>query len=324
MKHTITVSAPGKLMLFGEHAVVYNRPCLVTAVNQRMKMTVEVLDSQELQLEALDVNVIGYRKKLSELGKGDIPKGAMFVEIAVKNISEKYPLKSGLRITTASRFSSQFGIGSSSAATVCAIKAVSELFGLNLSLKDMFAIAFKTTLAIQGKSSGFDVAVGLYGGTLYFTTGGKIIEPLAVKSLPLIVAYSGIKADTVTLIGQVTEKANKYPLVIETIFNSVEQIVKLAKPAIVSQDWQTVGELMNFNQGYLASLGVSNKRLASMIYAAREWGAYGAKLSGAGGGDCIIALAPDEKRKAVEDSITQAKGQLLSITANAKGVKIES
>src|SRR5258708_37736276 len=95
MNKTITASAPGKLMLFGEHAVVYNYPCLVTAVDQRMRATVELLDTQEFQLEAKDVKVTGYKKPLSELGKGDIPKGAQFVEIAVKNISEKYPVSSG-------------------------------------------------------------------------------------------------------------------------------------------------------------------------------------------------------------------------------------
>lgn len=85
----ITVSAPGKLMLLGEHAVVYNHPCLVTAVDQRMRATVEILDVPEFQLEATDVKVTGYKKPLSELGKGDIPKGAKFVEIAVKNILER-------------------------------------------------------------------------------------------------------------------------------------------------------------------------------------------------------------------------------------------
>lgn len=75
----ITVSAPGKLMLLGEHAVVYNRPCLVTAVGQRMHATVEVLSNSNFELEAVDVKVTGYKKQLSEMGKGEIPKGAQFV-----------------------------------------------------------------------------------------------------------------------------------------------------------------------------------------------------------------------------------------------------
>src|ERR1051326_4200746 len=96
----ITVSAPGKLMLLGEHAVVYNRPCLVTAVDQRMKATVEILDREELQLEAPDVKVSGYKKRLSELGNGEIPKGAKFVELALKNIAQKHNIITGFRVAT--------------------------------------------------------------------------------------------------------------------------------------------------------------------------------------------------------------------------------
>src|SRR6185369_13396154 len=126
-KQSITVSAPGKLMLFGEHAVVYNHPCLVTAVDQRMRVTIEVLENFTFHLDAPDVRVVDYKKPMNELGKGEIPKGAQFIEIAVKNFVEKYGLQSGLHIKTKSEFSSQFGFGSSSAATVCVMKALSEL-----------------------------------------------------------------------------------------------------------------------------------------------------------------------------------------------------
>ena len=91
----VTVSAPGKLMLFGEHAVVYNHPCLVTAVDQRIRLTSEALENPNFELEASDVDVTGYKKSISDLGKGDIPKGAQLVEIAVKNIYEKFGLKKG-------------------------------------------------------------------------------------------------------------------------------------------------------------------------------------------------------------------------------------
>ena len=131
----IIVSAPGKLMLFGEHAVVYDHPCLVTAVDQRMRATVEVLKTSDFELEASDVDVTNYKKPISELGKGDIPKGAKFVEIAIKNIYEKFGLKKGLRVTTTSEFSSKFGFGSSSASTVCTIKALSKLFEKKLNRK---------------------------------------------------------------------------------------------------------------------------------------------------------------------------------------------
>jgi mevalonate kinase len=320
---SITVSAPGKLMLFGEHAVVYNRPCLVTAVDQRMRATVSLLNGEEFLLDAPDVKVAGYKKSMKDLGKGEIPKGAKFVEIAVKNFVSKHGLHTGVKVNTKSEFSSLFGFGSSSASTVCIIKALSELTGAKLSQKEIFDFAYKTVLDIQGKGSGFDVAAAVYGGTLYFVTGGKVIKPLEIESLPLLVGYSGVKADTVVLMNQVKTLAEKYPKVIETIYDDIEELVELAKKAVLKSDWQTVGELMNINQGYLASLGVSTKKLADMIYAVRDAGGYGAKLSGAGGGDCIIALAPKEKKKAIEKAIASVGGEVILVKTNADGVRVE-
>lgn len=330
--NSIIVSAPGKLMLLGEHAVVYDHPCLVTAVDQRMRATVEILDSSEFQLEAEDVKVTGYKKPLSELGKGDIPKGAKFVEIAVANLLNNPEIlkrvqndrsKMGIRITTASEFSSQFGFGSSSASTVCTIKAVSELLGLNLINKEIFDLAFKTVLDIQGKGSGFDVAAAVYGGTLYFVTGGKVIEPLEIPTLPLLVGYSGIKADTVTLINKVKEAFTGKERRLDEIYNQISALVEKAKAALLTQDWQAFGELMNQNQQYLRELGISIPKLDDMINISLSAGAYGAKLSGAGGGDCMIAVCPKDKELLVKAGIAQAGGQVIGVKTNAEGVRIE-
>ena len=318
----ITVSAPGKLMLLGEHAVVYNRPCIVTAVGQRMFVTIEKTKDETLVLNAPDVDVKNYHKSIKELAIGDIPKGAKFVELAVKNFRDKYPFKGGLNVKTKSQFSSLFGFGSSSASTVCVIKALSVLFARKLTGQQVFSLALKTVLDIQGKGSGFDVAAATFGGTLYFWTGGKIIKPLDIKSLPLVVSYSGVKADTVTLINEVKKKANKYPKVIEGIYDQIQNLVEEGRRAILKGDWENLGLLINFNQGYLESLGVGTKKLSDMIYAARDNGAYGAKLSGAGGGDCITALVPNAKKAAVVKALNKVS-QVINVKTNVEGVRVE-
>lgn len=317
----ITVSAPGKLMLFGEHSVVYGFPCIVTAVNHRMKVTVEANNSNEILIQAPDVQITDYKKPLTEIGTGSIPKGAQFIEQAVANFFKNYKVTSGLKITTTSEFSSLFGFGSSSASTVCVIKALAELFDVQITLDELFYIAYKTVIDIQKRGSGFDIAAAIFGGTIYFVKE-KPVKKLQVTSLPLTVAYSGVKADTATLVHQVAELKENNPQLIDNIFKNISQIVEDAKDALIKQDWSTVGQLMDSNQLYLDQLNIMTDKLSSLIYAAKIAGALGAKISGAGGGDCIIALSPDKKLH-VEMALGKTGGQILQVETNVEGVRIE-
>ncbi len=323
MKNQITVSAPGKLMLFGEHAVVYNRPCIVTAVDQRLKLQLTTIEAPYFELDAPDVGIDGYKKKIFDLGKGDIPKGAKFTEIALKNFIKEYPQKSGFKFKTISDFKSTFGFGSSSASTVCAIKALSEISNLNLSNKEIFDLSYKTVLEIAGVGSGFDIAAAIYGGTIYFLTGGKAIKPLHLKNFSLVVGYSGTKADTPTIVKQLQEKIKKKPEFYTHIFNEIEKVVMLGKNALVDENYKKAGDFMNLNQTHLFKIGVSSKKLDDMINAARDAGAFGAKLSGAGVGDCMIALTSPSKKSAIENAIKKVGGQVLKVEVNAEGVRIE-
>lgn len=311
-------------MLLGEHAVLYNRPCIVTAVDQRMRATVEMPDTWEFSLSAPDVGVDQYRKPMGTLGMGDVPGAVKFVEYAVKNFSDKYPLKAGVRVVTKSDFSSQFGFGSSSASTVCVLKALSELTGRKLDNRTLFRLAYKTVLDVQGRGSGFDVAAAIYGGTLYFVTGGKIIEPLDISNMPIIVGYTGVKADTPAIIADVAKKMKVQPERVGRIYDAITKLTDEARGRMAEADWERVGKLMNFNQEYLRDLGVSTEKLEAMIHAAKGAGAWGAKLSGAGGGDCMVCVASDRRRKDVELAVEQVGGQVIHIHAHAYGVRGET
>ena len=318
----IEVSAPGKLMLFGEHAVVYERPCLVTAVDQRISVGLKKRDDEKICLNAPDINIKNFLISPKDL-KEPQPKEIRFVLAAVKNFFEKYKIKSGLEIKTKSQFSKQFGLGSSSAVTVSTIKGLAELFGIQINKKELFGLAYKTVLDIQGVGSGFDVASAAYGGILYFLTGGKIIEEIKVDKLPIIVGYTGIKADTPTLIKMVSNKLSQEPRKINKIFDEIEKIVNLAKIEIENQRWEKVGKLMNQNQELLRELGVSSKELENLIRASLKAGAFGAKLSGAGGGDCMIAIADKDNFNKINKAIEKAGGKIIEAKIPGQGVKIE-
>jgi mevalonate kinase len=311
-------------MLFGEHAVVYGHPCIVTAIDQRINVSVGRNPRPVVRIEAPDIGVTNYRKEVGCLGKDvNIPKGVKFMETAVRNFFEKYKIKSGLEIKTKSEFSSQFGFGSSSAVTVGVTKALSELFDVRLKKQELFDLSYKTVLDIQGVGSGFDIAAAIWGGTLWFVGGGKAIVPLQKEELPTVVGYTGIKADTSTLVRQVAERNRRYPETTVRIFEAIVDIVKKAKTALEGRDWLKLGDFMNFNQGLLDALGVNTRELSNLIYAARGAGALGAKLSGAGGGDCMLALVSKGNKRKVERAIEEAGGQVIRIKNSAEGVRTE-
>lgn len=322
MKESVSVSAPGKLMLLGEHAVIYDKPCLVTAVDQRLSCDIERLSENNLEINSPDVGIENYSKSVNDLGSGDVEKGAKFIEFAVRNFRDVHGFDGGVSISSKSEFKHTFGFGSSSAVTVCVAKGLSELLGLNLSDQEIFDLSYKTVIDVQGVGSGFDIAAAVYGGTVYFVTGGKEIEPLDVKDFDLVVGYSGTKADTATIVKEIAKKRDQNKHEIDGIFSEIEVLVEKGKICMNKSNWEGFGRIMNENQVLLYRLGVSTEKLDAMISAAVSAGAYGAKLSGAGGGDCMIALVANSTKQTVQRAVEKAGGEVIDVKVNAEGVKI--
>ncbi len=299
---SITVTAPGKLMLMGDHAVVYGRPCLVATVDKYLTVKAGLSDSQDDVLATPTAN------------------NQTFLTQAIKLFREHYRLDKPVTLETESELGN-YGLGSSSAVTVATIKALSELFQQKITDRELFDLSFKTVLSVQGLGSGFDVASVIYGGIIYFVSKGETIERLPMTDLNLVVGYSGVKADTVKMVKSVEGKKKQYSEGVEKIFNSIADLVEKGKNAIFEKDWPTLGKYLNYHQDYLEDLGVSTPKLAGMIAAAREAGAYGAKLSGAGGGDCMFALVDQTSKEKVTKAIEKAGGEIVEmIVGTAKGV----
>lgn len=325
---SVTVSAPGKLMLLGDHAVVYHNPCLVTAVDQRMHATVTLLEEPVFTLEAPDVGITNYQKPMTQLGHGDVPKGARFVEAAIHNMFELRMKNDelgnvGVAVETKSEFSSEFGFGSSSSSTVCVVKALSELLDLHLSNKELFDVAYKTVIDVQGVGSGFDIAAGIYGETLYFIGGGQRIEPIKIRELPLVVGYSGVKGDTAALVQMVAAQKQADPARFESLFAQSNKLVEAGRGALEVQDFKGLGRLFEAGERLMADYGVETEKLKIMVDAAVAAGAWGAKMSGAGGGDCMIALVPQSEKEAVEQALEKAGGTIVTVQTNAPGVRVQ-
>lgn len=318
----VTASAPGKLMLYGEHAVVYGSPCIVTAVDQRVRVSVEPNGEGEIHVCSPNVGLDEYHKKIARLGKDDLPKSMQFVEMLVKRFYEKYQIKEGVRISTESDFSTQFGFGSSAAVVVALTQAMTNYFEVVMDKKEIFEMAYRAVLDVQGVGSGFDVAASVYGGTIYYVTPGTVIEQIYEDELPMVVGYTGVKADTPTLIRQVAELKRNEAWV-ESVFKDITQLVNEAKTSFMKKDFVQLGKLMNRNQKLLSTLNVSSAKLDKLITEVKKAGALGAKLSGAGGGDCMIALTDNVTRDKVVEAIGVAKGEWMNVLTGAEGVRLE-
>lgn len=292
-------------MLMGEHAVVYGYPCLVTAVDKRLFLEVEEIGEGTDKIITPQV------------------KECRFLKEAVKLFKEKFQIKKSLKISTQGDFSHQVGLGSSSAVTVATFNALANLFQITLTKKDLFDFSYQVTLKIQKVGSGFDIAAAVYGGVLYFIGREKKIEPLNLQKLSLIIGYSGIKADTPTLIRRVAELYEKEKRLTSTILKKISLLVDQGKEQLIKKNFEKFGSLMTKNHQLLQSLGVSTPKLDRMVEAALVAGAWGAKLSGAGGGDCMISIVPSKKIENIKEAIKKNGGEIINTNVNAQGVRIE-
>ncbi|NCN06820.1 MAG: hypothetical protein CO156_03295 [Candidatus Pacebacteria bacterium CG_4_9_14_3_um_filter_40_12] len=322
----VTASAPGKLMLSVGYAVVHGYPTVVTAVDQRLFATVRKNGVDVFHLDAPDLGLTAYTKDMADLGKKDLPKAVRFIEILYKNFLKKYPQKEGIIVTTKSDFSSAYGFGSSSAVTVAFAKALTALYGVELSRQELFDLCYHAVIEVQGVGSGYDIAAAIWGGTLFYISPAKVVTPIHLKNknFNLVIAYSGEKADTPTLIRVVDSKLVAQPEKVNEIFKEIAQIAEDFPAAAESEDWAQIGSLFKKSQQAARDLGVSNSRLEELITAAEDAGALGATSSGAAGGDCILAVVTGQTHDAVTSALSKIGGKIIEVAVHAQGVRVES
>jgi mevalonate kinase len=206
-------------------------------------------------------------------------------------------LSSGFDLDIKSDFTDKIGFGSSAAVTVATLSVLDKWLNHGrLEPLELVKIARKVVQKVQGTGSGADVAASVFGKTILYQ-----MEPLNITELahnpPLTMAYSGVKTATSKVVRMVEEKRLKNMDLFTNLYAAIDCCVNEAVPAINRQDWPRVGELMNIHQGLQDALGVNNKALSELIFSLRKQpDIYGAKISGAGLGDCVIGVGKDTSR----------------------------
>jgi mevalonate kinase len=299
-----TSSAPGKVYLFGEHAVVYGEPAVPCAIERRARVTVESRADDQLRVEANDLTLDGFTVTwdgdADDRPDVDVPtpllEAAMgYLDGAIDQAREAADTgDTGFDVTIESDIPLGAGLGSSAAVVVAAIDAATRELGIVLDPEELADRAYQVEYEVQeGQASRADTFCSAVGGAVR-VQGNDCRRIADVPNLPFVVGYDGGSGDTGELVAGVRSLKESYGFAADTV-EAIGDIVRMGEAVLQEGDLGELGRLMDFNHGLLSALGVSARSLDTMVWAAREADALGAKLTGAGGGGCIVALDRTEQ-----------------------------
>ena len=306
-----TATAPAKIILFGEHAVVYGRPAIavpVTALRARAIVRPEPRAPHgqvRLLAEAIGLNAI-----MDDLTP-DHPLRRV-VELTARELGAAY--LPACQITIQSTIPVASGLGSGAAVSVAVIRALAAYLGKSLADEVISSLAYEVEKIYHGTPSGVDNTVIALRKAVYFVRG-QAIQPLRVgRPFTLLIADSGIPSPTATTVTEVRSGWQQNPAYYEDLFDQIGAIVQQARWLIEKGQPEQLGDLMNRNQTLLQAVGVSSPELERLIASAREAGALGAKLSGGGRGGNIIALVDERSAPGVAASLSEAGARKVFLT----------
>ncbi|MBS1263513.1 MAG: Mevalonate kinase [Methanonatronarchaeales archaeon] len=305
----IQSSAPAKVYLFGEHAVVYGEPAVAAAVDLRARVQLEERGDSRIRVEARNLDSTATIDHDGDLEGVD--PFLRYVFGAAKSAGAR-----GLNVTTDSDIPVGSGLGSSAAVTVATIHAASRHAGLELSREEIASLAHGVERDVQGSASPTDTYVSTMGGVNVVETGRNRFEQVDTGSLDLVAGDTGETGATGELVEMVGDMSERFPSV-RHVIKTIGEVSRDGLEALESGDTESVGVLMDVNHGLLEALGVSTPRLSSMVHSARTGGASGAKITGAGGGGCIVALGSG---RSIESAIEEAGGEALPLSLDRQGV----
>ncbi|MDF1655485.1 MAG: mevalonate kinase [Coxiellaceae bacterium] len=302
-----SVSAPGSIMLMGEHAVLHGELALVAAIDKRITVN---LSRRSDEMITIDCHLGQHKMTLGGL---DVKEPFGFVVAAIKQWESELPLGFDLVIT--SDMPKAIGLGSSTAVVVAVTTALSNWLRPELDLALVFQRSLAAVRSIQGGCSGADVAASVYGGVLAYRTLPFEIQPL--NWLPRsVLLYSGSKMKTADVIAHVQQHFADQPEKLMALYKHIGNIVEQAIEAIQQGGMPQLYQAIENNQQAMQTLGVCNQTLTIMLsYLQAQPAIDAAKISGAGLGDCVIGFG--------ELDVKDCPYEVIPVSVSAKGAVVE-
>ena len=282
-------SAYGKIILLGEHAVVYGRPAIALPIPLAVEAAV--------RKEGDGINVLIPRWGIEQKVR---PSAPGFAGIIATLMSQIGLASENMTIEVFPHIPRAMGLGGSSALAVAILRAADEAYGLQLSDGRINELAFECEKTAHGTPSGIDNTVATYGAPLLYQRQQDEAQQQARftnitlgQPLEMVIGVTGKESLTADTVARVRASWQQYPDRYESLFDQIGQLTNVGQGALQEGRLDELGELMNLCHGYLNALQLSTPELEELVHIARRSGAIGAKLTGGGGGGSMIALCPD-------------------------------
>jgi mevalonate kinase len=305
----VTATAPGKVILLGEHAVVYGRPAIVVPVWQTVA-TARVQAGPPGSGCVIVAHDLGETIRLS--ASGDEQPLALVARLALAELG--IAAEPDWRIDLSSTIPIAGGLGSGAAISTALVRAIFAQAGRQATPQEVSRLVYESERIYHGTPSGIDNTVVAYGAPIWFVRGQPPEVFAPAVPFTLVIADSGIHSPTKETVGDVRAAWQAQPARYEALFDAVAALVYAARRALAAGDLPTLGLLMDENQAILAQLGVSSPPLERLIAAARAAGALGAKLSGGGRGGNVTTLVAEDRVAAVEEALLAAGAVRVVVT----------
>ena len=307
----ISSYAPGKIILVGEHAVVYGRPAIAVPVNQ---VRVRVMVEPDLRGTQGQIRIVAPEINLDNLIE-ELPASHP-IPVTIEKVKTILGITRvpACRLRITSTIPVAAGLGSGAAVSVALIRALAGFLGKTLTNEQVSSLAYEIERIHHGTPSGIDNTVVTFGVPIYFVKEQPIQKLTVSAPFVIVIGDTGVKSPTVQSVGDVRLAWQKEPDRYEAYFNQIGKIVLKVREQIENRKNEDLGVLMNENHEILVKMGVSSPELDTLVLTARQAGAQGAKLSGGGRGGNMIALVEAEKSSQVADALIHAGAKHTVVT----------
>ena len=289
-------SAPAKIILFGEHFVVYGNPAILASISRRITVAARTTNESKIAIES-DIGAAGeYAGSVFKPIKGG--KNAKEIldplHSSIRQVLAARNEKTGIKVDVFSKVHHGLGLGSSAASCVATVAAVDSLFG-KPDRQKVCEQAIESERIIHKNSSGADCFVSTFGGLIHYSKQEGFTKIESNNSLSIVIGSTGVRHSTGDLVDSVRKFKDRNEVLFDDLAKQARDICIHAAAAIPSGEKEKIGELLNENQALLRQIGVSHEKADDLIDICTRAGALGAKITGAGGGGAVIALAANKK-----------------------------